>query len=557
MTLKQGTNIASLSALRFGALLIALGTTQAISEQNRVGAIAGTVRTPSGAAIAGASVGLAKEGESAPVAALTTTTDGRFSFEQVDPGRYTVTAESKGFEKARRENINLFSDEKLIVDLTLAPVVSPASNAATHPGQALGPVGYDDRPQLRSADFTGSVDPGGYSAAGEAHRASGLIDGVARLKNDSPAAPEKGTPNSPAATRKELAEIEKKLSEVAAARPQSFEAHHQLGEFYIHAGRLSAAIPYLEKAYRLDPSHYVNAYDLALSYIETQNYTVARKQLHAMVERQDTAELHDLLGEVEESLGNYVEAVNEYERAAQMEPSEKHIFDWGCELLLHRTVEPALEVFNHGVKRYPGSAKLRVGLGIALYSRGGYDDAVKAFAQATDLEPSDPRPYLFLAKVYNISNVEAQGASERLRRFAELQPNNALALYSYALSLWRRERGQNRPEDLVQVESLMKKAAALDPRFPEAHFQLGILYADGRDFGKAIGEFERAITLKPDFADAHYRLAQALVRSGEKTRAHGEFQIYERLHKQQLADTEKQRAEIRQFIYTMQRGSEP
>ncbi len=103
----------------------------------------------------------------------------------------------------------------------------------------------------------------------------------------------------------------------------------------------------------------------------------------------------------------------------------------------------------------------------------------------------------------------------------------------------------------------MKKAAALDPRFPEAHFQLGILYADGRDFGKAIGEFERAITLKPDFADAHYRLAQALVRSGEKTRAQGEFQIYERLHKQQLADTEKQRAEIRQFIYTMQRGSEP
>src|SRR6185437_11024325 len=104
---------------------------------------------------------------------------------------------------------------------------------------------------------------------------------------------------------------------------------------------------------------------------------------------------HNLLGELEEKDGNFVVAANEYEAAAHMDPSESNLFDWGSELLLHRTLEPAIKVFQQGAAAYPQSPRMAIGLGIALYSRGNYDDAVKSLLRASDLNPSDPNCYYF------------------------------------------------------------------------------------------------------------------------------------------------------------------
>jgi tetratricopeptide (TPR) repeat protein len=148
--------------------------------------------------------------------------------------------------------------------------------------------------------------------------------------------------------------IEQNLRKALEASPESFEANYNLGEFYIQAGKLAEAIPNLEKACRLDSSHYVSTYDLSLAYLETGNYSAARKHLRAMLERQDAAELHDLLAEVEEKSGNYVEAANEYERAAHLEPTEQHIFDWGVELLRHQTLDPPLRSSRVASSAIPG-----------------------------------------------------------------------------------------------------------------------------------------------------------------------------------------------------------
>ena len=48
----------------------------------------------------------------------------------------------------------------------------------------------------------------------------------------------------------------------------------------------------------------------------------------------------------------------------------------------------------------------------------------------------------------------------------------------------------------------------------------------------------------------HYRLGQAYVRVGEKDRAQEQFQVYQKIRAQNLAEIDKQRAEIRQFVYS-------
>jgi tetratricopeptide (TPR) repeat protein len=332
--------------------------------------------------------------------------------------------------------------------------------------------------------------------------------------------------------------------------PKDFDANHNLGEFYIQTGKIAEAVPLLEQAQQANPSSYNNGYDLALAYSLTGRLGQAKQQAQSLLQQKNTAELHNLLGEIEEKNGEFVAAANEYETAAHMDPSEQNLFDWGSEFLLHRTYEPAIDVFQQATLRYPNSPRLFTGLGMALYSRGKYDEAVKALLTAADLNPADPRPYLFLSKAYESSPNQADDVIQRFRRFAELQPRNALAIYYYAMSLWKGKRAEDPGFDLGQIESLLQKVATLDPGMPDAHVQLGNLYADQHQYAKSIPEYQRALELNANLPDAHYRLGQDYVHTGQKERAQEEFAVYQRLRAQHMADLDKERAEVKQFVYS-------
>jgi tetratricopeptide (TPR) repeat protein len=387
-----------------------------------------------------------------------------------------------------------------------------------------------------------------YSAQSQDARATQHLQKAVHLKPDSAPARTNLAANLARLGKLDLAT--EQFKKAVELDPKNFDTNHNLGESYVRSGKVAEATPFLEKAQQINPSSYDNGYDLSLAYIQIGRFTDARQLIHDLLKQKNKAELHNLLGEVEEKNGKFVPAANEYEIAAHMDPSESNLFDWGSELLLHRTLGPAVDVFQQASQRYPASQRLVVGLGMALYARGNYDDAVKSLLKAADLNPSDPNCYLFLSKAYDSSPSQADEVIQRFRRFAELQPSNARALYYYAISLWKGKRAQDPSLDLHQVESLLKKSLALDPQLAEVHLQLGNLYSDLTKYAEAVPEYVGALELNPDLADAHYRLGQAYVRTGEKDRAQEQFQVYQRLREQHLADLDKQRAEIRQFVYS-------
>jgi Tfp pilus assembly protein PilF len=187
-----------------------------------------------------------------------------------------------------------------------------------------------------------------------------------------------------------------------------------------------------------------------------------------------------------------------------------------------------------------------LGLAVALYANGAYDQAAQRFFEASDLNPSDPGPYLFLAKVESSAITEFDGYLERMRRFAELQPDNARANFYYAASLWKKG-------DARQAEALLKKALQLDPRLADAHLQLGIIYFARQDFPQAIAAFEHAIVIDPQIEEAHYRLAQTYARTGENERAQEEFEIHNRLAKESAQQVERERRGIQQFVIELRK----
>ena len=393
-----------------------------------------------------------------------------------------------------------------------------------------------------------------YAAQSLNTKANGHLEKAVQLKPDSATAHTNFANNLLRLGKVALAE--QHFKKAAALAPGDYDANHNLGEFYARSNKVTEAVPFLKRAQQIDPTSYDNGYDLSLAYLVTGRTAEARKLIHEIAARRDTAELHNLLGQVEEKDGNFVAAANEFQTAAHMEPSESNIFDWGCELLLHRTLEPAIEVFREGTKRFPDSSRMAIGFGMALYSLGKYDEAVKSLLRATDLDPKDPRGYPFLSRAFGSSPIQADEVIERFRRFSELQPKNGQAVYYYAMSIWQGKRSQDPNLDLGPIEALLKKAIALEPGLAEAHLQLANLYSDQRKFAESIPEYVRARELNPDLADAHYRLAQAYVHVGEKDLAQQEFKIYQQLNAEHLSDVDKQRAEVRQFVYSEKQGAQ-
>jgi tetratricopeptide (TPR) repeat protein len=281
------------------------------------------------------------------------------------------------------------------------------------------------------------------------------------------------------------------------------------------------------------------------------NYERERDHLQFLLTHEDNAVLHHSLGDVQEKLGNSLDAVREYQRAAEMDPSESYFFDWGSELLLHHAPEPALEAFTRGNNLFPRSVRMLVGLGASWFARGSYDQAVQRLCEASDLNPNDPVPYLFLGKMQSTETSPSHEAVAKLRSFVELQPDNAEANYYYAVGLWKQGEDQSDTGRAAKVEALLKKAIHLNPKYAAAYLQLGILHSEQKNYPQAISDYQQAIHADQEMEEAHYRLAQAYRRIGDAAKAEAELQIYDTVAKESEQKTERERHEIRQFVYTL------
>ncbi|MFZ0591087.1 MAG: tetratricopeptide repeat protein [Bryobacteraceae bacterium] len=269
----------------------------------------------------------------------------------------------------------------------------------------------------------------------------------------------------------------------------------------------------------------------------------------------DAAEPHHTAAETDERSGHPLLAVQEFQRAAELNPSEPNLFDWGVELLTHRAPQPAAEVFTKGVRLFPQSVRMLLGLATAWYAAGLYEQAGQCFFKGADLDPSDPNPYLFLGKVQSREITQSDGYEERMARFARLQPGSALANYYYAVSIWNRSRGPEDSEASKKAQTLLERAVALDPHLGSAYLQLGIIAARQGKYSDAIRAYRKAAEASPELEEVHYRLSEVYRLTGDRVEANQELAIYNRLSKQSAEKRERERREIQQFVVALRSQS--
>ena len=406
---------------------------------------------------------------------------------------------------------------------------------------------FADQPNFTVAGVTDWTAAGGHGSDVSLRTSEDLAREAIVLKPASPVHSSSG----PVGDSNAASESEGKLRAAVVSDPASFAANHQLGEFYLHAGRYSDAVPLLEAAERADAASRENTYDLALACQGIGDFSKARDHVQALLAKEDNADLHRLLGELDERLSDPLDAVREDEKAVRLDPSEQNYFQWGSELLLHRAVQPAVEVFNEGAKAHPKSERMLAALGAAFFAGGHNDDAAQRVCAASDLNPADPSPYIFLGKIQMAAPSPLGCVAPKLARFAQQQPGNPLANYYYAMTIWNDEKSAENAGQMQKIEALLTKAVTVDPEFDNAYLQLGILHFAERDFNKAIDFYAKAIAINPQLSAAHYRLGVAYARVGEQAKAKQEFQLYNQLDKQEAAAIEGQRREIKQFMIVL------
>jgi tetratricopeptide (TPR) repeat protein len=475
----------------------------ALWAQSMTATLHGVVRDANGHPAAGATVSLQSKGN----AALTLVSDsfGSYNFRDINPETYTLRAGDPGGVWVTSQPVVLRPGESKSIDLTL-----PATTAKAAQPSITQPEFFDE-PHFTVAGVTDTTNAGGHGSDVVARNQEALAKATASLSTP----PSDSSASSGVANR----------------------------------------IPSLELAYQTHPGDFRNAYELALAYAGAGKFDRARAQAQTVLSGQNKtdqqkAELHHLLADVDEKLGDFLNAVHEYQLAAEFETSETNLFDWGAELLLHKAAEPAIEVFTKGSHAFPQSVRMLTGLGAAWYSLGSYDKAVQRFGEASDLNPADPNPYVFMGKMQASEMGESPQALEKLARFAKVQPQNAWANYYYAVALWK-EKSTADQAQTEQIQSLLERAVHLDPKLGVAYLQLGIVYSEQGDIPKAIVSYRHAIEASPDLEQAHYRLGRLYNQTGETAEAQTEVKEYERISHDKTQEVERERHELQRFVYEM------
>ena len=340
--------------------------------------------------------------------------------------------------------------------------------------------------------------------------------------------------------QKRFREARATADRVSRLAPASPDLHNRLGALQAEFGDYAGAIQNLEKANALKPDSYEFRYNLGLAYHRNADPDHALKILEPVRLQQDNAEIENLLGDVYEKKGQYLDAVRAFQRGTELEPAnEGYRFDFVYELLAHQNFDAAIAAAQPAVRDFPQALKFRLALGVAYFGAKLFDQSGEIFLDAAKTAPDSELPLRLLARAVETGPVRRQEVQTLVAAYLERHPRQFWP--HYFLGKYAFQDG-----DLKRGLEFLKQSAALAPNDPDSQFELGNVYFEMGRWNDALACYQRAVRLKPDLTDAHYRLFRAYRRAGEPKRAEQALETYQKLKQQKQTDNI-----VMQFVYNL------
>jgi tetratricopeptide (TPR) repeat protein len=218
-----------------------------------------------------------------------------------------------------------------------------------------------------------------------------------------------------------LIEAEQLLQQIAAARPDFFDAFYLLAYVQSKLGKKEAALTSNDRAITLRPDHAEALSYRGVTLYELKRYEEALASYdRALKLRPDYAEALSYRGVTLYELKRYEEALASYDRALKVRPDyAEALSNRGNVLHELKRYEEALASCDHALKARPDYAKALNNRGNVLHELKRFEEALASYDRALKLRPD------FAEALANRGNTLQQ-----LKRFEE-----ALASYDRALTL--------------------------------------------------------------------------------------------------------------------------
>jgi spermidine synthase len=238
--------------------------------------------------------------------------------------------------------------------------------------------------------------------------------------------------------------------------------------------------------------------EAALEAVRRNDRERAEQFVSYSLEFGETAQAHDILGELRQARGDEAGAIEAWQTALAIDPD--HFFtliDLGKLYLTKQDLPRSVPYLERAIRVDPASARAHHLRGLAYQAAGDNSQASLEYRKALpDLQYTRSVPTYYLNFGTSLMQIDLYAeAAQMLEQFARLAPNDF-----------------------------------------EGHFQLGAAYEiqsertlDDSLTRRAVEELKLALSIQPNHAMAHYYLSKAYRRLEQYELADAEFELYERL----------------------------
>lgn len=303
----------------------------------------------------------------------------------------------------------------------------------------------------------------------------------------------------------------------------------QQGLQALQKGQLASARASLEQAAQLDPNNPYVWTSLAQVYLRSQD----PRNAEAAAAKAEKAAGDNAA--IWHALSLYYVEVGNPSRAAELETKYRELrwsaaktdpqlsFEYSQALFQVQEFSRAAEVLESSLAARPADPQLVLALGVARYGQRRFEDAIVQFLKVIQLDQTIEQPYSFLGRLLDQAGPHLEEITREFEAHSAREPENAEAQLLLAKVLLATN---NRDP---KAEPLLRRAITLNPKDWEAHYQLGIMLLNRRDYGGAEKELSTAAELNPKEPMIHYQLARAYDRLGQPDRAQKEREIHKQL----------------------------
>src|SRR5438552_3420787 len=274
----------------------------------------------------------------------------------------------------------------------------------------------------------------------------------------------------------------------------------RLAEVLISHGEFSTSIEELTTAMQVAPNRGDLAYNLALAQFRSGRLDDSLASAEKCRARGDTAELEDLLGDIQETRGDNLPAVRSYQEAVALTSNEdKYRLSIVTEFVRHKSFDAARVVLKQAEEFWPKSWRIQLALGMVEYFAGSDEEASRILVHAAELAPEPETALRYLGNIQmDHASAPAPAAIAQLCEYSGRHPKDGKLQYYCGALLFRRDYVSRDKAHADEILRRLHVAANLLAKDAAPHCQIGRVYRWVERWQEAREESETCVRLDPD-----------------------------------------------------------